>query len=122
MKFAQANYFGNILSLKLKDIITNYYFLPNGSLQKNFLKIKNNSLPMLVVEPLTFDLWDQNFTTRPPWQVNLKVIQVCAQQNTPVICNSVVGSEFGQFGKIIQLTFLSIKINFVSESNLHMMW
>ena len=36
---------------------------------------------MLVFEPLTSGLWGRNYTTRPPWQVSLKGVKVCAQQS-----------------------------------------
>ena len=45
-------------------------FLPNNSWEKFFLKIKKESKSE-----------GQNYTTRPPWQVSLKGVNVSAQQS-----------------------------------------
>ena len=36
---------------------------------------------MLAIEPSTCGSLGQNSTTRPTWQVRLKGVKVCAQQN-----------------------------------------
>ena len=54
----------------------------------------------LKLNPPTSGLSGLNYTTRSPWQVGLKSVKFVLNKAYPIICNLVVGSEFGQFGKM----------------------